>query len=297
MKLKELALEDKPLFDNFLKLAEHELSGYSFCGIYVWKRLFHVLWCVIEENLCVFFQDDTGSFACLPPLGKNVTCAVVEKIFGYLDSENKSRDVSRIENIEESAVRFYKENGYICREKFPEYLCETASLVALRGRAYKHKRACCNFFEKNYDFAFTPFEPAYKKKALDLFDLWSRQRPEKHNDKLYSGMIKDSLSAFNQLLDDFRRLQAQGYVLSVKGNVIGATFGFPVSGKIFCVLFEITDLSVKGAAQYIFREFCRKVSGFEYINIMDDSGLENLRKVKLSYRPRAKVKSFIVTRA
>jgi hypothetical protein len=64
----------------------------------------------------------------------------------------------------------------------------------------------------------------------------------------------------------------------------------------FCILYEITDLSVKGLAQFIFREFSRELKGYRYLNIMDDSGLENLKQVKLSYKPVRLIPSFTAQR-
>jgi hypothetical protein len=60
---------------------------------------------------------------------------------------------------------------------------------------------------------------------------------------------------------------------------------YEINKDTFCILYEITDLSVKGLAQFIFKEFATELTGYKYINIMDDSGLENLKKVKLSYQP------------
>ena len=39
-----------------------------------------------------------------------------------------------------------------------------------------------------------------------------------------------------------------------------------------------------------------QLEDFKYINIMDDSGLEGLKKVKLSYRPAKLASAYIATR-
>jgi hypothetical protein len=61
-------------------------------------------------------------------------------------------------------------------------------------------------------------------------------------------------------------------------------------------MYEIADSSVKGLAQFIFREFCSGLKDYTYINIMDDSGLENIQKTKLSYRPVKIIPAYIVAR-
>ena len=88
-----------------------------------------------------------------------------------------------------------------------------------------------------------------------------------------------------------------GLVAEVEGRLAAYTLGYPLSDSVFCVLFEIADRDVRGLAQYIFREFCRSLARFEFINAMDDSGLEGLRRAKQSYHPERIVTSYIVTAA
>ena len=59
------------------------------------------------------------------------------------------------------------------------------------------------------------------------------------------------------------------------------------------MLFEITDLSTKGLAQFIYREFCKELMDtYRWINAMDDSGLENLKRVKNAYHPTRLIPSY-----
>jgi hypothetical protein len=74
------------------------------------------------------------------------------------------------------------------------------------------------------------------------------------------------------------------------GRMAGFTAGCPLhDGRTFHVLFEISDLAVKGAAQFLFRELCREARTFEWINAGSASGLDNLARVKESYRPSARL--------
>ena len=42
--------------------------------------------------------------------------------------------------------------------------------------------------------------------------------------------------------------------------------------------------------------FAQELKNYKFINVMDDSGLENLKKVKLSYHPVKLVPAYIVRR-
>jgi len=124
-----------------------------------------------------------------------------------------------------------------------------------------------------------------------------QQRASNNSDRLYQGMMQDSLKSFRVLLDNFTKLNYVGRVVLVAKELRAFTFGYRINKDNFCILYEITDLTVKGLAQFIFREFCSELKDYAYINIMDDSGLESLKKVKMSYHPARLVPAYIAKRS
>jgi hypothetical protein len=108
-------------------------------------------------------------------------------------------------------------------------------------------------------------------------------------------LAADSSSAHRVALCDADELGLVGCIAEVGGRVAAYTLGYPLSDSVFCVLLEIADRQVQGLSQYIFREFCRSLSRFQFINAMDDSGLEGLRRAKQSYHPEKILPSYIVT--
>jgi hypothetical protein len=296
MQLKPLTANDNKIWGEFLRFSRHELSSYTFGNIYIWKALYNVSWCVVDENLCVFFRDKTGCFLYLPPVGRQPSAVACAAAFDTMDSINANREISRIENIEQDGRDFYRRLGYAIAEKPGEYLCSRKDLVNLRGDAFKSKRACVNFFFKHYSFECFEYSPQYHTAVVQLYRLWMGQRSSKYREVVYLGMLDDSRRCLEVLLGAWGDLGYAGMVVTVEGVVAGFTCGFPVNDRTFCVAYEITDISIKGLAQYIFREFCFRLKGYTYINVMDDSGLDNLKEVKLSYRPERKVPAYIATR-
>jgi hypothetical protein len=296
MILNKLSIKDGRIFNKYLKLAHHELSAYSFENIYLWKELFDIRWQVIKDSLCVFFRDKMGCFLYLAPLTKKIEPAAIKEIFRILDGFNKNKDISRIENAEEKDLPFYRGLGYACAPKFPEYLCPRLDLARLSGNKFKAKRASFNYFIRHYQYQYLPFLAQDKENCLKLYLLWMKQRKNKSPDALYQGMLKDSLSCLKILLNEYRNLNFLGRVVKVGKKIKAFSFGFKLNQETFCILYEITDLSVKGLAQFIFRQFCAELKEYTYINIMDDSGLENLKKVKLSYHPLRLIPAYIIKR-
>jgi uncharacterized protein len=296
MKLNSLSLRDKSVFNQFLSLSRHELSVYAFENIYVWKGLFDIYWAIIEKNLCIFFKDKLGCFLYLAPLGESKSAGLIEEVFKVMDSFNKNKDASRIENIEEEDTGSYKAPGYAIWKKSDDYICKRSDLAGLKGNKFKHKRASLNYFTKHYDFEYLEFSPKHKRACLELYDSWSESRRADNPDHIYQCMMEDSRKSLENALEAYPGLDLTGRVVKIDNRIKAFTFGFELNPDTFCILYEITDLSIKGLSQFIFCRLCAELEDYKYINIMDDSGLENLKKVKLSYHPVKIAAAYILNR-
>jgi len=296
MKLNKLTLKDHKLFNKYLALAPHELAAFSFANIYIWRCLYDIGWVVIEDSLCVFFRDKIGCFMYLGPLAREKRPQVIKESFAIMDSINKNKDICRIENIEQEDLEYYRALGYLCHEKYPDYLCLKRDLAQLRGNKFKSQRASYNFFIKHYNFDWAKLKLADKDGCLSLFNSWAASRKTQSSDDLYCGMLEDNRRVIKEAVANYKPLGLEGIVVRIDKKIKAFSFGYGLNNNTFCVLYEITDLAIKGLAQFIFRQFCQELKDYKYINIMDDSGLENLRKVKLSYKPLRLIPAYIVTR-
>ncbi|MDD5477314.1 MAG: phosphatidylglycerol lysyltransferase domain-containing protein [Candidatus Omnitrophica bacterium] len=295
MKLNKLTLKNHKLFSQYLALEPHELAAYSFANIYIWRSLYDIGWAVIENSLCVFFRDQIGCFMYLGPLAKEKRPRAIKESFAIMDSINKNKDISRIENIEERNLEYYRALGYLCHEKYPDYLCLKNDLAFLRGNKFKSQRASYNFFIKHYHFEWAKLKLMDRDDCLSLFNSWAELRKTQSCDDLYCGMLEDNRKVIKEAFANYKPLGLEGICVRIDKKIKAFSFGYRLNNETFCVLYEITDLSIKGLAQFIFRQFCRELKDYKYINIMDDSGLENLRKTKLSYKPKCLIPAYIVT--
>ena len=149
---------------------------------------------------------------------------------------------------------------------------------------------------------------------MALYDAWLKARTGSRADEVYTAQAEASWRAVYRGLKDAEALQLAVRVLETEGRTAGFTAGCPLhdgklvrrsgatakrggfggqvsEGGTFHVLFEISDLSIKGAAQFMFRQLCREMQSFETINAGGASGLDNLARVKESYRPSARLPS------
>ncbi|MDP2927260.1 MAG: phosphatidylglycerol lysyltransferase domain-containing protein [Candidatus Omnitrophota bacterium] len=296
MKLNKLSLKDRKLFNRYLTFSSHELAAFSFANIYIWRTLYAIDWVVIQKSLCIFFRDQVGCFMYLPPLAVAPQSGIIRQAFVIMDKINKNKDISRIENIQQEDLDYYRSLGYLVREKYPDYLCLRSDLALLRGNKFKSQRAAYNYFIKHYDYDSHRFGLAEEADCLNLFDSWIKERKAQCNDDVYCGMLEDNRKVIKDALVNYKQLNLEGIVVRVNKEIKAFSFGYQLNSNIFCILYEITDLAIKGLAQFIFRQFSQELKDYKYINIMDDSGLENLRKTKLAYKPARLIPAYIVTR-
>jgi hypothetical protein len=294
MILNKLTLKDKVKFDQYLRLRGHALSVYSFANIYIWRKFFEIRWFIVEGSLCVIFKDKIGSFLYLAPLAKNNKPEVIFYIFKLLKRLNKNPELAHLENIEEGDLGFYRKLGFECSLKSQDYILSREELSGLRGNKYKSKRAGYNYFTKNFDFLYQELNFKDRQECLALYSLWAQERKAGNNDSIYQGMLEDSHIALKEALDNYTKLGFKGAKVQVDKVMKAFTFGFALNQETFCILYEIADLNIKGLAQFIFSSFARELKDYKYINIMDDSGLPNLKRVKFSYHPKRLAQAYTV---
>jgi uncharacterized protein len=296
MKLNKLSLKDKNLFNRYLGLVGHELAAFSFANIYIWRSLYVIEWALIRRSLCIFFRDPLGCFMYLPPLSGAPDAQTIDPAFAQMDRFNKNKAISRIENIPREDLAVWRALGYVVREKYPDYLCSRSDLALLKGNKFKSQRAAYNYFIKHQDYRCGSLSLADREGCLGLFDSWVEARKAHCQDDVYCGMLEDNRKVIREALTNYKPLNFQGVVVRINQEIKAFSFGYRLNKNIFCILYEITDLGIKGLAQFIFRRFSQDLKDYKYINIMDDSGLENLRKTKLAYKPVRLIPAYILTR-
>ncbi|HUK55727.1 MAG TPA: phosphatidylglycerol lysyltransferase domain-containing protein [Nitrospiria bacterium] len=294
---------DRPLFESAMRWTPTELSSYSWPALTVWKDHLRYYWAIIGRQFCLFARYVDGLFMPLPPIGETLTHEAVRQCFDRMDAINSHPAISRIENLDAGQVPAFESMGLVVKPKEQEYLYDREALVRLAGDRYKTKRWACNRFVREHrkdPVRIEPYRSSDRDDCLDLFSRWKRQHAESGrssgNQEEDRMMLEDAASAHRRALEESVGLGLTGRVARRGGRIVGYTFGFRFRPDIFCVLLEVADREVAGLSAYLFREFCREMSGFSTIHAMDDSGLERLRAAKLSYHPSKVLTSYIATR-
>ena len=298
MQLQPLTLNDKPIFDEYARQTDTRLSNYAFAPLYVWKEHFQFYWTLIAEHLCIFAKQGEDYFMPILPMPCNpenrTSRNVIRTAYQFMLESNRNPHIARIENVPHALLTFFEKDGFRATLKETEYLYETEALSELSGNRFKSKRNAYNAFMDRYPSAeLSPYCTADSDACFTRYDAWHTARAMNCEDAVYCAMLADSRSAHRVAIAHADALGLFGRIVRVNGDIKGYTFGYPLNADTFCILFEITDLGIKGLAQFIYREFCKELVGtYRWINAMSASGLENLKRVKHSYHPVQLISSY-----
>lgn len=304
--LKPFTLDSKAIIEKYLSKLEVDISDYTFAANYIWLANSSGFYAIINKCFCLFAMSGGELTMLLPPLGKKkyVTQAII-KCFEIMNANNSSPYYARIDYVQGGMLEEFVQSAdeaesifemlehYIVEKKLVDYIYEVDALINLRGNSYHTKRTEINKFTKSYpDYIIEPLDSVkHKDEIMQLFNKWVSDRVKympKEEAEVFLEGIHQERYAIKQMLKNFDELALIGLVIYINGELKGFTAGEKINDDTATVIIEKTDFEVLGCAQYIFREFSKMLKehyGVTYINVGDDMGFENLRKVKMSYRP------------
>ena len=299
--LHRLTLDDIPRMTTALDRSgwchAQSLAAYSLVYHYMWNGLLAYWWMELQGALCLFAQSPDGWFMPLPPIGAGPIDAPLAEAMGLLRRWNGDSPVSRVENVPSQLVPELKRLGYCLTPKEPDYLYRATDLAALAGDRYKSQRALCNRFEREQLFEVGSYQVGDRQDCRALLGDWSRQKQAEGLEEFGAMLLADAAPAHEVVWSQASILRVTGRVVRTHGRMCAYTFGYWLTSATFCVLLEVTDRTLPGLAQYLFRETCRMAvaEGAEYINTMDDADLPGLCASKQAYHPAMLIPNFMAS--
>jgi hypothetical protein len=313
--LKHFDIRAKELMQSYLNLINVDISDYTFAQNYIWLSTATGFYSIIDDTFCLFILNGGELSMLLPPLGKkeNIHKAIIS-CFEIMNANNSNRYYSKIEYVheqilesfvdylEEGTVIFEALEDFVIEKKLVDYIYKVDDLIELKGDAYKSKRNEINRFKKAYPNHRIEVLDKYKHgpSILSLFNKWVSDRTKympKEEVEIFMDGIYFERFAIKRLINEYEKLDVVGIVIFIDDELKGFTVGERINDTTSCVIIEKTDFEVLGCAQFIFREFSKYLKneyGSVYVNVGDDMGFENLKKVKMSYRPDKLVPKYTI---
>ncbi|MBE6063946.1 DUF2156 domain-containing protein [Clostridium cochlearium] len=280
---KPLELEDKKIFDKYIKPYNFKTSEYSFTNQYLWRKGSNVTYAIVNDILIIKKVDYDGTTQFTQPIGykKENLKELLDELIKYKTEHNMDY---LFKDAEEEFVKDFKE---IYGDKFTieedrdnaDYIYLKEDLKNLSGKKFHGKRNHYNAFLKNYEYRTAKITKHIADECLNTAIEWCRQNDCK-------GYLLHEFCGIEDVLKNFDKLDVIGMAVYVNDKLSAFTLGEKVNKDMAIIHIEKADVNIRGLYPFINKTFVEQyLDDVTYINREQDLGIEGLRKSKLSYNP------------
>jgi hypothetical protein len=285
---KPIEIQDKPLFDEFLRKDPPRISELTFTNLFIWRHHYRPVWLQWNECLLIIFHPQTGTIYGLAPFGPGDKKSALDVL-----SEEIAKQTSdvRICRVEEEFIKNHMDPAkyaVVNDRDNSDYVYLAKDLISLSGNKYHRKKNHLNQFIKNHAFEYHPLNTELVRRVLGMQEAWCQIR---------ECVVKPDLLAedfaVREALTYFEELGYQGGAVLINSVVEAFSLGEPLNEDAAVIHIEKANLDIPGLYAAINQLFCLNAwSNFTYINREQDMGSEGLRKAKESYYPHHMVNKY-----
>jgi hypothetical protein len=285
---KPIEIQDKPLFDEFLRKDPPRISELTFTNLFIWRHHYRPVWLQWNECLLIIFHPRTGTTYGLAPFGPGDKKSALDVL-----SEEIAKQTSdvRICRVEEEFIRNHidpAKYAVVNDRDNSDYVYLAKDLINLSGNKYHRKKNHLNQFIKNHAFEYHPLNAELVKRVLGMQEAWCQIRECVEKPDL---LAEDF--AVREALTGYEELGYHGGAILINSVVEAFSLGEPLNEDTAVIHIEKANPEIPGLYAAINQLFCLNAwSNFTYINREQDMGSEGLRKAKESYYPRHMVDKY-----
>ena len=277
---RDVALCDVLLLQKHFNRYKGRICDFSAGNAVFWREHYGISFYEDSHSLILRFDDMDDTVCYGYPISKDAH-ALIECLIR--ESEDKEICVSLMTRDELDALcQDFCVKQIMHSEDWDDYLYNKEDIVTLRGRRYSGQRNHINKFKKLYDnWCFERIDSSNTDKAKEFFERFftSIGKP--------TDVSEEERVQLREQLENFESYSQLGGILSVNGQVIGASIGEQV-GDTLIIHTEKADVSFEGAYPMLVNCFAREFATDDsclFINREEDCGEEGLRISKRSYHP------------
>ncbi len=297
IQFKEITLEDKAIFDEYLKCNHVKISELTFTNFFMWRKEHGYQYGIHDEVLILTALPKNGEpYAFFPLAKEKIQGDVLGKITNILKEYFKNLDKKLVfKKVTEDQV----EALLACKDFFWEvnfdrdnsdYVYNTEDLIRLSGKKYDGKRNHINKFKSLYSFDVIEMNSSHMDECKRIHDEWGKALEfSNHYD------FSSEKNASNEIMDHFDELGVKGCLIRIKDRFQAYTMGEKLNEDTAVIHLEKGNFLFPGVYQVINQQFCEKVwNHIPYVNREQDLGIEGLRRAKESYHPAFLLKKYIM---
>lgn len=284
MNFKKLELEDKQVFDRYLKPYKFKTCEYSFTDLFMWRKAYDIQYTILNDVLIIKQMDSEGGYHFMQPIGytsENLK-SIIDRLIQYKKEFNFK---FLFKDVEEEFIKDFKKicpyEFYITEDRDTfDYIYDSSSLIGLSGRKLRNQRNHYHNFIKNNNYKVTDITEEEVRQCIKVSKEWYEQKAYESYNLFYE------LKAIEELLENRDKLNLESMAVYVNEKLSAFTIGEKVNNEMAIIHIEKADSKINGLYNFINKTFVEQYfSDVPFINREEDLGIEGLRRAKLSYKP------------
>jgi hypothetical protein len=287
---KEIALEDKPLFNEIFTRFPPVISEFTFTNLFMWRYAYQLKVSRLQNFLCLLSDKEKDPFF-FPMIGEGDVIECYRMLLQYLEKRGSLPRICRVPETVVSQAN-WEAAGMAAKLDLSQcdYVYLARDLILLQGRKYHRKRNHIKQFKGKYSYQYVSINPEWIPECLRMEREWCNLR----NCEIVPGLANESV-AIKEIFTHFDELRIKGGAILIDGKVEAFTFGEPLNPETVVIHIEKANSDYEGLYAVINQAFLENHwSGFQYVNREQDLGEEGLRKAKESYFPHHRVNKYTI---
>lgn len=284
---KKLVLEDKEEIENFTK--QHPpYSDFNFVSLWNWNIKKNTRFSWLNGNLVLQMKDYLKDENIYSFIGKNELESTIEQLFQKIDKLQLIPEV----NLSGNSKIFKK---YKIKEDINQfdYIYDLKGLAKMEEPKYRKKRNLVRRFLKENKFILKEIDytTASGSEFINLFKKWAYQKSKSFSD------YEHELIAMKNCLALAGESNFLVNGLYINNQKVGFSISEIVQEDYLIMHFNKTLHSYKGITEFFMKEISSYylTKGGKYLNLMQDLGLENLKRSKKSWGPIKYFKKYTIS--
>ncbi len=295
LKVSEISIDDKKLFDEYFRMTNLQISELSFTNLFIWRDYYKIRYSIINNFLCIMSVIEDKKPFCFFPIGDynnseglKATIYAIKEYFFEMGWEFQicrvlTQQVSILEGLD---IEFKAKED---RDNF-DYIYSVQKLSTLSGKKLDGKRNHINKFKKLHTFKYEEISDENISDCIDIIEKWCIER-----NYTESGSLIAERKANLDLMDNYNSLRVKGAIIKVDGKPEAFTVGEQLNSNTVVIHIEKANSEIHGLYPLVNQQFlANHWNDIEFVNREQDLGLDGLRKAKLSYNPVSLLEKFTV---
>ena len=287
LNFRQFSWQDKDSYTAFYQASPVHHAEYSFFGLWAWLHSYpleiaydgHLCWLRSGGNVPGIFGP-TGNWNSITDwdavLANFSSGTVIHEVPAPVKDLLAGRD----------SLRFTPD-----RDQF-EYVYSVKDLIALKGKAYAHKRNRVRAFLDGYEWDYEELTPSVFGEVMDFQEKWRVHREGSMTPDEAASLDDEDL-AIKNALDKWQEFRFAGGLLRVDGQIIAYTIAEELDPDNLDIRFEKAYGEYAGSYQAINYMFLKNHGmGYKFVNREEDMGEPGLREAKESYNPVLMLEKF-----